>query len=65
MTVNSKMTALADEIRELSGTTDTKNLDEMRVDVDTANTEIAFYMAFRGCSVLKVYAVTGTGRFYD
>lgn len=41
MSVNSKMTALADEIRELSGTTDTKNLDEMRVDVDAANTEIA------------------------
>lgn len=41
MTVNSKMTALANEIRELSGTTDTKNLDEMRVEVDVANTKIA------------------------
>lgn len=40
-TVNEKMTALADEIRELSGTTDTKSLDEMKVDVDAANTEIA------------------------
>lgn len=40
-TVNSKMTALADEIRELSGATDTKSLDEMKVDVDAANAEIA------------------------
>lgn len=39
-TVNEKMTALANEIRELSGTTDTKSLDEMKVDVDAANTEI-------------------------
>jgi hypothetical protein len=41
MSVNEKMTALADEIRELSGTTDTKSLDEMKVDVDAANAEIA------------------------
>lgn len=41
MSVNSKMTALADEIRELSGTTDTKSLDEMKADVDAANAEIA------------------------
>jgi len=40
MSINEKMTALADEIRELSGTTDTKSLDEMKVDVDAANTEI-------------------------
>lgn len=39
-TVNEKMTALANEIRELSGTTNTKSLDEMRVDVNAANTEI-------------------------
>lgn len=41
MTVNSKMTALANEIRELSGTTTTKSLDTMTSDIDAANTEIA------------------------
>ena len=38
--VSSKMTALADEIRELSGTTTPKSIDEMTSDVDMANTEI-------------------------
>lgn len=41
MSVNSKMTALADEIRELSGTTITKSIDAMASDVNTANAEIA------------------------
>lgn len=41
MSVNSKMTALADEIRELSGTTTTKSIDTMTSDVEAANTEIA------------------------
>lgn len=41
MSINSKMTALADEIRELSGTTTPKSLDEMTSDMDAANTEIA------------------------
>lgn len=40
-TVNEKMTALADEIRELSGTTTPKSIDAMTTDVNTANTEIA------------------------
>jgi polyhydroxyalkanoate synthesis regulator phasin len=40
MDVNSKMTALADEIRELSGTTTTKSIDTMTADVDAANAEI-------------------------
>jgi hypothetical protein len=40
-TVNSKMTALADEIRELSGSTSKKSLEAMTTDVSTANTEIA------------------------
>lgn len=44
MSVNSKMTALADEIRELSGTTTTKNIDTMITDVDVANTEISSQM---------------------
>lgn len=38
--LNTKMTALADEIRELSGTTTTKSIDTMTSDVDAANTEI-------------------------
>lgn len=41
MTVNSKMTALADEIRELSGTTTPKSIDAMTSDVGSANTEVA------------------------
>lgn len=40
MSVNSKMTALANEIRELSGTTTNKSIDAMTSDVDAANTEI-------------------------
>lgn len=40
MSVNTKMTALADEIRELSGTTTSKSIDAMTSDVDIANTEI-------------------------
>ena len=40
MSINSKMTALADEIRELSGTTTAKSIDAMTTDVNAANTEI-------------------------
>ena len=40
MSVNEKMTALADEIRELSGTTTAKSIDAMTTDVNAANTEI-------------------------
>lgn len=40
-TVNEKMTALADEVRELSGTTTTKSIDAMTSDVGAANTEIS------------------------
>lgn len=39
-TVNAKMIALANEIRELSGTTTPKSIDIMTSDVDVANTEI-------------------------
>ena len=41
MSVNFKMTALADEIRELSGTTIAKSIDAMTSDVNTANAEIS------------------------
>ena len=40
MSVDSKMTALADEVRALSGTADTKSISEMTAEIDTANTEI-------------------------
>ena len=40
MSVNSKMAALADEIRELSGTTAKIGLDDMTTHVANANTEI-------------------------
>ena len=42
--LNSKMTALADEIRELSGTTTVKGIDAMTTDVNAANTEISEQM---------------------
>ena len=40
MSVNSKMTALADEIRELSGTEEAMGLDDMTNHVGDANTEV-------------------------
>lgn len=40
MSVNSKMTALANEIRELSGTTEKIGLDDMTTYVANANTEV-------------------------
>lgn len=40
MSVNSKMTAIADEIRELSGTTDPMGLDAMATHVGDANDEV-------------------------
>ena len=40
MSVNTKMTAIADEIRELSGTTDTMGLDAMASNVNEANIEV-------------------------
>lgn len=42
--LNTKMTALADEIRELSGTNTTKSIDAMTTDVGAANTEISEQM---------------------
>ena len=39
--LNTKMSALADEIRELSGTTTTKNIDTMASDVSAANIEVS------------------------
>ena len=41
MSVNTKMTALADEIRTLSSTTEKIGLDEMATHVEEANTEIS------------------------
>ena len=41
MSVNEKMTAIADEIRELSGTTEAMGLDAMANNVSNANIEIA------------------------
>ena len=40
MSINSKMTALADEVRELSGTTTPKGIDTMTTDISNANIEI-------------------------
>lgn len=40
MSVNNKMTAIADEIRELSGATDMLDLNEMASHVDNANAKI-------------------------
>lgn len=41
MSVNSKMTAIADEIRELSGTTGAMGLDAMATHIGEANTDVA------------------------
>lgn len=41
MSVNSKMTALADEIRELSGTSEAMGLDDMATNVGEANTDVS------------------------
>ena len=41
MSVNEKMTALADKIRELSGTTSKKGIEAMTSDVNAANTEVS------------------------
>jgi hypothetical protein len=41
MSVNEKMTAIADEIRELSGTTDAMGLDAMANHIYEANSEIS------------------------
>lgn len=41
MSVNSKMTALADEIRVLSGTTEPMGLDDMESHVEDANTNVS------------------------
>jgi hypothetical protein len=40
MSVNTKMTAIANEIRELSGTTGTMGLDAMASNISSANSEI-------------------------
>lgn len=40
MSVHSKMTALADEIRALNGTTGALGLDAMKNNVDAANTAV-------------------------
>lgn len=40
MSVNTKMTAIADEIRTLSGTTGTMGLDAMATNVNSANTKV-------------------------
>lgn len=41
MSINSKMTALADEIRELSGTAEAMGLDAMKTHIGEANDDIA------------------------
>lgn len=41
MSVNSKMTALANQVRDLSGTTNKKGIVAMATDVQSANSEIA------------------------
>ena len=41
MSVNSKMTALADEVRELSGATAKLGIDAMTTNVQSANTEVS------------------------
>lgn len=42
MSINSKMTAIADEVRELSGTSGAIGLDAMAAYVNEANDEVTY-----------------------
>lgn len=63
MSVNSKMTALADEIRELSGTTEAIGLDAMKAHVGEANDEVASQVELlvQAVAALKGKAGGGSG----
>ena len=57
MSVNSKMTALADEIRELSGTTDTMGLDAMAHVLNTENTNFQSNLTVQDDLIAQIQAV--------
>lgn len=61
MSVNSKMTALADEIRELSGTTEKIGLDDMTTHVANANTEIDDQTALLEQAIAALEGKTAVG----
>lgn len=62
-TVNEKMTALADEVRELSGSTELKGIDEMTSDIASANDEIVDQaeLIAQIAAALEGKATTGNG----
>lgn len=61
MSVSSKMTAIADEIRELSGTTEAMGLDAMKTNLSDANDEVTSQAALIAqiAKVLEDKAVGG------
>lgn len=61
MEFNNKMTALADEIRELSGTTTEKGIDDMTADVNTANEEIANQVDLLAQAISAIEGKAGGG----
>lgn len=61
MSVNSKMTALADEIRVLSGTTEAMGLDDMKAHVGEANDEVASQVELLAQVVAALEGKAGSG----
>lgn len=61
MSVNSKMTAIADAIRELSGTTDTMGLDAMATHIGDANDEVDSQVELLAQAVAALEGKAGGG----
>lgn len=65
-TVNTKMTALADEIRELSGTTEKLGIDEMTSALDTENTNFNLNLTMQSNLIEQIKsALVGKGACVD
>lgn len=61
MSVNSKMTALADEVRELSGTTAKLGIDAMTTNVQSANGEVASQTTLLAQAIAALEGKTAAG----
>lgn len=66
MSVNEKMTALADEVRELSGTNNTIGIDDMKTYIEEANAEIASQVSLLSQAIDALNGkMIGGGVVYD